>query len=193
MPNIGWGAVLRGEPVDLDDWVYVLKQGFDPWIEAHEGEKVLRSASFDELESASEVRDQAEVMVERLNGAVALSQGARPIEFGEGVEFAPDGRLHRHSFGRGSAAGRGKARATGMAIGPDGQPVAPPAPQPTEVQNWAAMRLSGISCVGGHDGWKGAQPCRDAKNLIFLMPSWTSCWLGPIPRRPLIRTAFSTA
>src|SRR4051812_41579926 len=45
----------------------------------------------------------------------------------------------------------------------------------------------------GHDGWKGAQPCRDAKNLIFLMPSWTSCWLGRIPRRPLIRTAFSTA
>src|SRR4051812_15814179 len=49
--------------------------------------------------------------------------------------------------------------------------------------------LSGISCVGGHDWWKGAQPCRDAKSLIFLMPSWTSCWLGPIPRRPLIRTA----
>src|SRR5947208_12144824 len=34
----------------------------------------------------------------------------------------------------------------------------------------------------GHDGWKGAQPCRDAKSLIFLMPSWTSCWLGPIRR-----------
>src|SRR4051794_29465366 len=55
------------------------------------------------------------------------------------------------------------------------------------------MRLSGISCVGGHDGWKGAQPCRDAKSLISLMPFWTSFWLGPIPRRPLIRTAFSTA
>src|SRR3954447_21524645 len=34
----------------------------------------------------------------------------------------------------------------------------------------AVMRLSGISCLGGHDGWKGAQPCRDAKSLIFLMP-----------------------
>src|SRR6185295_16402768 len=29
----------------------------------------------------------------------------------------------------------------------------------------------------GHDGWKGAQPCRDANSLIFPMPSWTSCWL----------------
>src|SRR4051794_17698856 len=54
-------------------------------------------------------------------------------------------------------------------------------------------RLSGISCVGGHDGWKGAQRCPDANSLIFLMPSWTSCWLGPIPRRPLIRTVFLTA
>src|SRR3954467_5371553 len=58
---------------------------------------------------------------------------------------------------------------------------------------YADQRLSGISCVGGHDGWKGAQPCRDAKSLIFLMPSWTSCWLGPIPRRPSIRTDFLTA
>src|SRR5215217_2061599 len=43
----------------------------------------------------------------------------------------------------------------------------------------ALVRLSGISCLGGHAGWKGAQPCRDAKSLIFLMPSWTSFWLGP--------------
>src|SRR3954467_4191167 len=64
---------------------------------------------------------------------------------------------------------------------------------PENVVYRAWERLSGISCVGGHDWWKGAQPCRDAKSLIFLMPSWTSFWLGPIPRRPLIRTAFSTA
>ena len=44
----------------------------------------------------------------------------------------------------------------------------------------------------GHDRDEGAQPCPDAKNHVFLMPSWTSFWLGPIPRRPLIRTAFST-
>ena len=64
---------------------------------------------------------------------------------------------------------------------------------PFSVSLLAGLRLSGISCLGGHDGWKGAQPCRDAKSLIFRMPSWTSCWLGRIPRRRLIRTAFSTA
>jgi len=53
-------------------------------------------------------------------------------------------------------------------------------------------RLSGISCLGGHDGWKGAPACQDAKNLVSLMPSWTSFWLVPIRRQPLIRTVFST-
>jgi hypothetical protein len=42
----------------------------------------------------------------------------------------------------------------------------------------------------GHDRDEGAQPCPDAKNRVFLMPFWTSSWLGRIPRRPLTRTAF---
>ena len=44
----------------------------------------------------------------------------------------------------------------------------------------------------GHDGSKGARPCRDAKNLVFLTPFSTSCWLAPIRRRPSIRMACST-
>src|SRR5205823_5625622 len=28
----------------------------------------------------------------------------------------------------------------------------------------------------GHDRSKGARPCRDAKNPVFLMPFSTSCW-----------------
>src|SRR3954453_17654025 len=55
------------------------------------------------------------------------------------------------------------------------------------------LASSEISCLGGHDGWKGAQPCRDAKSLIFLMPFWTSFWLGATQKRPSIRTAFLTA
>jgi transposase len=30
--------------------------------------------------------------------------------------------------------------------------------------------LSGISCAVGHDGSKGARPCRDPKSLVFLTP-----------------------
>src|SRR5215212_9956925 len=44
----------------------------------------------------------------------------------------------------------------------------------------------------GHERDEGAQPCRDAKNHVFLMRSWTNSWPGRIPRRPLIQTAFST-
>src|SRR5215218_3447799 len=43
----------------------------------------------------------------------------------------------------------------------------------------------------GHEVAEGAQPCQDANSRVFLMPSWTSFWPGRIPRRPLIRTAFS--
>src|ERR1700719_2659155 len=46
--------------------------------------------------------------------------------------------------------------------------------------------VSGISCGVGHDRSKGARPCRDAKSLVYLTPSSTSCWPGPIPKRPSI-------
>ena len=48
----------------------------------------------------------------------------------------------------------------------------------------AQRGLSGISCGVGHDRSKGARRCRDAKTLIFLMPSWISCWLGSTPEPP---------
>jgi hypothetical protein len=77
MSKPGWGAALLGEPTDLEDWAYTLQEPFDPWVEIHGAETMLRSASFDELESAIEVRDRAAALIERLNGAVALSQQAR--------------------------------------------------------------------------------------------------------------------
>jgi hypothetical protein len=51
-----WGAVIRGEQFDLDDWASVLKEPFDPWVEVHGGDTVLRSKSFDGMSSAQEVR-----------------------------------------------------------------------------------------------------------------------------------------
>jgi len=48
MTKPGWGAVVLGEPADLEDWTYTLKEPFDPWAEIRGAETVLRSASFDE-------------------------------------------------------------------------------------------------------------------------------------------------
>jgi hypothetical protein len=140
MTKPGWGAVLQGNPSDLDDWAYTLKQPFDPWIEIHGSEMVLRSALFDELTSADEVRDRAMLHIERLNGAVALSEGTKAVRFGRVVEFALDGRLHHTIFAEmGAFELRSKMRAVGIVIGPDGKPSPPEPPQPTEVQAWTRL------------------------------------------------------
>ena len=78
----GWGAVVTGEPQDLADWTVLLKHPFDPWVELHANQTVLRSPLFNELSCAEEVRDRAIAYIDRLNGVMALSQDARPLRFG---------------------------------------------------------------------------------------------------------------
>jgi hypothetical protein len=137
MPKVGWGAVVLGEPPDLEDWANVLKEPFDPWVEMHGTETVLRSASLDELASASEVRDRSIAQIERLNGAMALSQGSKPLRFGGVVQFTADGRLHRTIFAEMAVFETGdRLHATATVIGPDGKPVPQPPPQASEVQRW---------------------------------------------------------
>jgi hypothetical protein len=43
MSETRWGAVIRGEARDLEDWISVLKEPFDPWVEIHGNDTVLRS------------------------------------------------------------------------------------------------------------------------------------------------------
>jgi len=139
IPKVGWGAIVLGEPTELEDWANVLKEPFDPWVETHGNETVLRSASLDELESASEVRDRSLAQIERLNGAMALSQQSKPLRFGGVVQFAPDGRLHRTLFAEIFEDLDIHAAATVTVIGPDGKPVPPGSPQPSDVQRWMAI------------------------------------------------------
>ena len=146
MSKPGWGAVLVGEPADLDDWTFQLKEAFDPWVEVHNTETILRSASLDELTTAGDVRDRAIVLIERLNGALALSEQTKPLRIGGVIQVAPDGRLHRTLFAEGGVyrilGGRAKLRATLTLTGPGGEPLPPPPPQPSQVQNWAAVAES---------------------------------------------------
>jgi hypothetical protein len=138
MTKPGWGAVILGEPTDLEDWAHVLQEPFDPWVETHGAQTVLRSASLDELASAVEVRDRAIAQIERLNGAVSLSQGAKPLRFGGAIQFASDGKQHTTIFAEmGAMESRDKLRATAIVIGRGGTPVPPSPPQPSEVQRWA--------------------------------------------------------
>jgi hypothetical protein len=140
MPQGGWGAVVLGEPLDLEDWAHVLKEQFDPWVEIHGGKTVLRSAAFDELESATEVRDRGIAYIDRLNGAIAVSQNARPLRLGGVIRFDADGRLNETVFLQGHLElGRMKLHANLTVTGPDGQPLPPPPPQASEVQHWSTI------------------------------------------------------
>jgi hypothetical protein len=137
----GWGAVLRGEAIDLEDWRYVLGNGLDPCTEVHGEDTILRSESLNALNTASEVRARALDMVEYLNGTLALSQGTKPVAYGGAVEFGEDGRLHRMLYVEASVTYtlRGaKARAHAVTLDNDGNPI-PSVPQMSEVQRWAGI------------------------------------------------------
>ena len=135
-----WGAIIRGEQFDLDDWANSLKKPGDPWVEVHGADTTLRSRSFDGMSSAEEVRDSAVPHIERLNGVMAAINESRPLQFGGVVEFSPEGRLHRTMFAEvGNFEIRTKVSIQAIVLGPDGKPKegSPPA-QTTKAQDWAA-------------------------------------------------------
>lgn len=132
----GWGAVLRGDPTDLEDWRHVLGNEFDPRTEVHGEDTILRSANLDLLSTADEVRAKALDMIDYLNGALALWEGTRPIAFGGSARFAEDGSIHRTVFAQVTAIARTKMRATAEVIGKDGKPKLA-IPRESEVQLWA--------------------------------------------------------
>jgi hypothetical protein len=134
-----WGAVLRGHDFDLQDWREMLKPPFDPWVEVHGPDYILRSASLDGLTSASEVRDRVVAHIERLNGTMSVMGGCQPLQFSGVAELAPDGKVHRTMFVEVNASARSRVHAIGMAVGPAGKPAPEPPPTPSEAQNWAAI------------------------------------------------------
>lgn len=143
MTRVAWGALLQGASEEIADWIEVLKPGFDPWIETHGADMVLRSHVLDGIETASEVHDKAGALIDVLRGAVALSQGAGPLKYAGVAELSSDGKLHKYVFASMHVElGRARAHAVGVALGPDGKPLPPPPAQPSEVQNWSATAQS---------------------------------------------------
>lgn len=141
MPKPGWGAIVQGEPFDLEDWRHALKESFEPWIEMHGTNTVLRSYSFDELTSADDVRSRAVALIERLNGAFALSRHANQLRFAGVVRVGSGGGIEQHVLsGESVLAGRSRMSPVEVTqIGPDGKPIPPPPPQPSDVQKWCTL------------------------------------------------------
>jgi len=78
-------VLLIGQDIDLSFWERSLKRPFDPWCERipQGGSLVLalRSRSFDQAQSADEVRGHAILLIERLNGALGVEVGAEPLNY----------------------------------------------------------------------------------------------------------------
>lgn len=135
----GWYALLSGDDVDLDDWRHSLKPAFDPVAEKlPDGRTVLRSRDFQELTEVEAVRARALILIARMNGALAIWNGVRPVSFGGVLRIAEDGREHVTVFAEMIAfeLNRCVMRATAVVLGPDGRPVPPPPPQPSQPQVW---------------------------------------------------------
>ena len=156
-PKPGWYARLQGDGVDLDDWRHSLNEPFDPVAEKlPDGETVLRSADFEELEDASEVRERALVLIGRLNGALSIWNGTRPVKFGGVIRIDDEGKQHAWVFGEMAAIelGRFVLRATAVLLGPDGKPLPPPPPTPSQPQKWnlVAEKNDDVSDLLDHFG-----------------------------------------
>ena len=127
----GWGATIRGSDGAIAHWKAALKQPFDPWVESHGDETLLRSAAFDELKSAEQVRDRAVALIDRLNGAMALSRGSGPVRFAGVTQVMPNGIRHRTLIAE-TAQYQISGHAVTITVGPSPG-------QPSEVQLWAGL------------------------------------------------------
>jgi hypothetical protein len=139
----GWGVHLIGHPFDLADWADTLKVPFDPWVERQDDQFFLRTAQFDPLASAAEVRDHAVSIVDQLNAAMEIKRGSRPLSFNRVVEFRADGTQGAHIFlAAGSVEGRAHMGAVALLITKDGVPAPAPPPTESDVQHWVALSES---------------------------------------------------
>jgi hypothetical protein len=130
-----WAAELTGQPDDLADWETSFREPFEPTVEQVVAngltKTVLKSAEFERMMTASEVRERARLIIENLNGAVRALLGAGRVELGGVLEVDKDGRANTHVFAEGVARGRARVRAASVVGGNS-----PITPQPSTAQKW---------------------------------------------------------
>ena len=161
-PISKWYVELRGENIDLDDWVYTLNEPFDPVAFKHpEWGYVLSSSEFTLSASASEIREKAKALINRLNGTMAVMHRCKPVSGGGIRELREDGISNVTVFAEMVAIsfGRAVARGTATVIRPDGLPGPPPPPQPSMAQSWNLLATFDNNVAdlleqhGKADGW----------------------------------------
>lgn len=155
-----WAVELRGEDIDLAEFGRAVRPEFDPWVEQVDGKFALRSAEFDTLANAEAISGRASVLIDMLNGAVAITRGSNPVHCGVILQVMEDGKVHQTITGVGNlklrnAIGGGTATITN----PDGSMPPPAPPTPTEAQAWVQRSIKDtriaelLIFMGRADNW----------------------------------------
>jgi hypothetical protein len=183
----GWYVQLLGDTFDLEDWEYTLNEPFDPVaLREPDGTFLLRSVEFQSAETASEVHEKGKALIDRLNGSMRLMHNSRPAKIGSIIRIEENGARHANVFaeGLGLALGRSRCRAVGVAIGPDGLPLQPPPPQPSDPQSWNAMAASDdvvsdlLEQLGKSENWYEIYKTIELAERLVGGESKLKCFLG---------------
>tara|TARA_R110002049_G_scaffold306155_2_gene504137 strand:- start:3632 stop:4345 length:714 start_codon:yes stop_codon:yes gene_type:complete len=157
-----WAVEILGEAVDLDQITRALNPGFDPWIErkSPHADYAIRSSEFNTLQTALEVRDRAAILINILNGAVALTSGVEHVRGGKVLQVSDEGEVNVEVFGEVHGRLRGTIlTASATVTTPDGTAKPPRPPSPTEAQRYiqSAIRNDDVAdlltFVGRADNW----------------------------------------
>ena len=156
----GWYVQIDGHALDVDDWVRTLNAPFDPVaLKDPRGGTMLTTVDFDETDAADQVREKALALVARLNGAMALWNGTKPLTMGGVIRIDDQGRRHAFVYVESAISlSRASVVGVGMAIGSDGEPVRSK-PEPSLVQRWTEISDTEIDLadlleqIGRADNW----------------------------------------
>jgi hypothetical protein len=137
----GWYVQITGDNFDLEEWDHSLNEPFDPVVLAEpDGNFLLRSSEFHTAQNAEEVREKAQALISRLNGAMSLTHGCSPVSLGGVIQAGENGARHAFVYAESSVIVLSslRARVTATVSGPNGQVVPPPPPKPSDAQRWNA-------------------------------------------------------
>lgn len=159
-----WAVELEGDNDDLQDWMNFLNPDFDPHVVIRPSDKtsapayLLRSVDFRGMTSPDEVREAGVPLVLALSGLMNAFHGTGPVSVNSVITLGPQGEIFRARYMTGEAGKyRVRVSAVGLAIGPTGQPLPPPAPMPSSAQR-ALCEASGDALAayryfGQADNW----------------------------------------
>ena len=140
---IAWGEKLEGHVFDLQDWREIFAAPFDPRVDLvphPAGEmSVLRGSAFDNVAGGEEAMARAIPLIEQMNGAALLSRQCRPVSFVAAVSIDGDQVALHHFVQLQGLEARLRGSVIGLAMGPEGQSIPPPAPVSSEAQNWIGI------------------------------------------------------